>query len=278
MDYIEVSISNFGDFDPEIVMAEMAELGFESFSEAENAIQGFIREDIYQEDAIVDYLEKKHDETGITYTIQKIQAQNWNALWESGYEPVTVAGKCRIRAPFHAPLAGIQYEIVIEPKMSFGTGHHETTSLMLELLMMEDVEGKRVLDLGCGTGVLAILAYKMRASRVVAVDNDEWAYINACENIKKNDAGAINVIRGDVSAVPPPEYDLILANINRNVLLTDISTYARFLNPSGILLMSGFYIQDIDQIKAASVLAGLEYISHKEENQWAGTKFMKCEN
>jgi ribosomal protein L11 methyltransferase len=157
--------------------------------------------------------------------------------------------------------------------MSFGTAHHETTSLMLELLMLEDVTGKRVLDMGCGTGVLAILARKMHADKVVAIDNDEWAYANALDNMEKNDVSSVTVIQGAAGDIPLPAYDLILANINRNVLLHDIRVYAKSLNAPGVLLVSGFYEADLEQIVAASADAGLHYVSHKTENSWVGAKF-----
>jgi ribosomal protein L11 methyltransferase len=275
MDYIEISINGFSGFDPEIVMAQMAELGFESFTESETGIQGFIREDMYREEPVSGYLNEICSEHGLSYSMQKIPAQNWNALWESAYEPVVIAGKCRVRAPFHAPVPGMAYEIIIEPRMSFGTAHHETTSLMLELLMQEDVEGKRVLDMGCGTGVIAILAQKMKAAQVVAIDNDDWAYSNALDNMEKNDALEVAVLQGDAEAIPLPAYDIIIANINRNVLLRDIPLYAGYLKQPGILLMSGFYEEDLDQIKAASALAGLQYFHHKLDNKWVGAKFEK---
>jgi len=275
MDYIEVNISNFQHFDPEIVLAQLAELGFESFSESECTLQGYIREDLYKATAVEAYLQQMQAEQGIRYTFQKIPAQNWNALWESGYEPVTVAGKCEVRAPFHVPTAGMQYNIVIEPKMSFGTAHHETTSLMLELMMLEDLKEKRVLDMGCGTGVLAILAYKMQAAKVVAIDNDDWAYANALENMINNDAVRVNVIKGEVSAIPHQKYDLIAANINRNVLLNDIPEYANRLKQHGVLLMSGFYEQDLNQIRVVAEQAGFHYVNHKSANRWVGAKFVK---
>jgi ribosomal protein L11 methyltransferase len=275
MDYIEVNLTNFRDFDPEIAMAQLAGMGFESFTESESGIQGYIREDIYNEDEISEYLHQMHDKHRIVFELQKIVAQNWNAIWESEYEPVTIAGKCQVRAPFHTPLDEVQYDIVIEPKMSFGTAHHETTSLMVELLLTEDLKGKRVLDMGCGTGVLAILAYKMQAAQVVAIDNDDWAYANSVDNMEKNDAASVVVIQGEVSSIPLPEYDLIIANINRNVLLNDIPGYARFLKHNGILLMSGFYEQDLDQIRLVSDHAGLHYFSHKTNNHWVGAKFVK---
>ena len=275
MDYIEVNIGNFGDMDPEIILAHMAEMGFESFSQPDGILQGYIREDSYNAPAIASFLQLMQDEYGILFAIQKIPAQNWNALWESAYEPVTVAGKCLVRAPFHAPVQGMKYEIVIEPKMSFGTAHHETTSLMLELLMNEDLEGKRVLDMGCGTGVLAILAHKMHAAQVVAIDNDDWAFTNARENVTGNNAGTVRVIRGDSSAIPPADYELIVANINRNVLLNDIGVYAGWLSHGGVLLMSGFYEEDLPLIKDAAEMAGLGYVGHMTNNNWTGAKFVK---
>ena len=275
MDYIEVSITNFTGFDPEIVVAQLAELGFESFTESESGIQGFIREDLYQEDAIKDYLRQLHAEHGLNHSVLKIADQNWNAIWESAYEPVVIAGKCRVRAPFHDPRADMTYEIVIEPQMSFGTAHHETTSLMLELMMEEEVKNKRVLDMGCGTGVLAILAHKMQADQIVAIDFDEWAYSNALDNMEKNDALSVTVIQGMAGDIPGPGYDIIIANINRNVLLSDIPVYAGFLNDHGTLLISGFYEVDLDQIRAASENSGLRYVSHKSDNNWVGVKFVK---
>ena len=159
--------------------------------------------------------------------------------------------------------------------MSFGTAHHETTSLMLEMLLEQDLAGKRVLDMGCGTGVLAILAHKMKAKQVVAIDNDDWAFANASDNMEKNSATAVTVIQGDLSSIPLPAYDFIIANINRNVLLNDIPGYAGCLNPDGVLMMSGFYEQDLEQIRLVSEQSGMRYVSHKVNNHWVGAKFVK---
>jgi len=275
MDYFELNMANFGDLDPEIAMAQLAEMGFESFMETETGIQGFIREDEFNQGPVSEYLRQLSAGHGVTSGLRKVEAQNWNAIWESAYEPVTIAGKCQVRAPFHTPVAEIRYDIVIEPKMSFGTAHHETTSLMLELLLAEDLKGKLVLDMGCGTGVLAILAHKMDAGSVVAIDTDDWAYANALDNMEKNDASSVVVIQGDASSIPSQEYDLIIANINRNVLLADIPVYIRFLNPGGALLVSGFYTRDLDQIREVSAKSGLQYIGHQVKNDWVGAKFIK---
>jgi ribosomal protein L11 methyltransferase len=275
MEYIEINITGFTGFDPEIVIAQLAELGFESFSESDAGLQGYVRKDLYQEVQVLEYLRDVSGEHGLQWSVQEIGDQNWNALWESAYEPVTIAGKCRVRAPFHLPDPDIRYEIVIEPRMSFGTAHHETTALMIDLLMQESVEGKRVLDMGCGTGILAILAGKMLAAEVIAIDNDDWAFANAMDNMVKNDVPRIRVIQGEAGNIPLPEYDLIAANINRNVLLEDIVTYARFLNPGGVLLLSGFYLADLDMIRSEAEKCGLHYSNHKADHSWVGARFIK---
>jgi len=275
MDYFEVSLTAFGDLDPEIVMAQLAEIGFESFSETEDCLIGYIREEDYYDEIIQRYLKELNEDHGIKNETRKIEARNWNAEWESNYEPVLIAGKCLVYAPFHKADGSCPYEIMIEPRMSFGTAHHETTSLMLESLLSEQVEGKRVLDMGCGTGVLAILAYKMKAASVVAIDNDEWAYANSVDNMAKNEASAVEVLQGEASVIPGPGYDLIVANINRNVLLQDIPFYAAFLSSPGVLLLSGFYVEDLDQISAAAAQSGLIYHSFKSTNNWVAAKFIK---
>jgi ribosomal protein L11 methyltransferase len=275
MDYIEISITNFTGFEPEIAIAELAELGFESFTETESGIQCYVSVDNYREEPVIGYLDQICVEHGLKYTVGRIAAQNWNALWESAYESVVIAGKCRVRAPFHAPATDLPYEIIIEPRMSFGTAHHETTSLMLELLMTETVNGKRVLDMGCGTGVIAILAHKMHAAGVIAIDNDEWAYSNALDNMVKNDASEVTVLMGGAETIPGGGFDIIIANINRNVLLEDIPAYAGHLHSGGTLLLSGFYEEDLEQITDACRKSGLEYAAHKSDNRWVGARFVK---
>ncbi len=275
MDYIQVSVTGISGDGGEILMARMAELGFESFTETEDGLQGFIPVDLYDEQAVCGWLQKYSTESGIFFRKELVKAQNWNAIWESGYEPVVIEGRCMVRAPFHEPKPGVEFDLIIEPRMSFGTAHHETTSLMISMLMEEGVAGKRVLDMGCGTAVLAILAHKMNARSVVAIDNDEWAYANAQDNIVRNDAKPILVLQGDASAIASPAYDLIIANINRNILLQDIPVYASTLAPGGVLLMSGFYEDDLLSIQAAAGEAGLKFISHRVINSWTGAKFTR---
>lgn len=275
MDYNEFRLSGISEGMREILMAELLELGFESFMEEKDGILGYIPVDGYKEDSVLSYLRKMSQMTGLTWEIKKVNAENWNALWESQYQPVLVEEKCLVRAPFHDPLPGVAYDIVIEPKMSFGTAHHETTALMIGMIMNEEVKGKNVLDMGCGTGVLAILAFKMGAESVDAIDNDEWAFQNAKENILKNNAPTISVIQGDIRSVPVREYDLILANINRNVLADDIPVYAQHLSPSGTMLVSGFYLDDLPLISRRAEENGLKIIRSESRNSWVAAKFCK---
>lgn len=275
MDYIQVSVTGISGDGGEILMAHMSELGFESFTETEDGLQGFIPVDLYDEMAVCGWLQRYSAETGIFFRKELVKAQNWNAIWESGYEPVMIEDRCMVRAPFHEPKPGVEFDLIIEPRMSFGTAHHETTSLMIAMLMEEGVAGKRVLDMGCGTAVLAILAHKMNARSVVAIDNDEWAYSNALDNVVKNNAMPVLVLQGDASAIAPPVYDLIIANINRNILLQDIPVYARNLAPGGVLLVSGFYEDDLLSIRAAAVEAGLKFVTHRVINSWTGVKFTR---
>jgi ribosomal protein L11 methyltransferase len=256
-------------------MAQLAELGFESFTENDDGIQGFVPVDLFNEDEVNSWLQKYAATSGIFYRTEKIKAQNWNAIWESGYEPVVIGGKCMVRAPFHEPVPGMTYDLVIEPRMSFGTAHHETTSLMIGMLMEEEIAGKRVLDMGCGTAVLAILAFKMDARSVVAIDNDEWAYDNALDNIVRNNATPVLVLLGDASAISAPDYDVIIANINRNILLRDIPVYVQYLSPRGVLYLSGFYEDDLEAVSAAASMAGLKYVKHMVNNRWVGVKYSK---
>jgi ribosomal protein L11 methyltransferase len=275
MTYIEVSIKNLQDLDPEIIVAFLGELGFESFSEADEILLAYCQQALYDEAETRKFLDELVAKNQIAYQVNAIEPENWNARWESEYEPVTISSICQVRAPFHPPLPEIRYDIVIEPKMSFGTAHHETTSLMVEMLLLEELEGKSVLDMGCGTGVLAILAAMKKAARVVAIDTDDWAFENATENTVRNNQGSILVIKGDASAIPEEKFDLIAANINRNVLLEDIQAYSLHMEANGILLMSGFYEEDLPQIHQKAVEHGFELTGYAVKNNWVGVKFTR---
>jgi ribosomal protein L11 methyltransferase len=252
----------------ELIMARLGELGFESFSETDEGLLAYIPS-VNFDPSILNNPELWPEGVEVDYTWSVIPEQNWNAVWEENFEPVTLAGRCYIRAPFHPAMPGIAYEIIIEPKMSFGTAHHETTALMIEYLLDEPLEGLSVLDMGSGTGVLAILAAMRGATGVTAIDNDEWAYRNAIENVEKNKTGCVDVYLGDAGLLENGKmFDFIIANINRNILLNDIETYCKSLRKGGTLLMSGFYAEDIDAISLAAAASGLEYQGHKERNNW----------
>ena len=199
---------------------------------------------------------------------------NWNEEWEKNFEPIVIADACAVRAPFHKPF-NVQYEIVIEPKMSFGTGHHETTFMMLQFILENTFEGKTVLDMGCGTAVLAILAEMRGASKVDAIDIDDWCVENSEENVLRNHCKYISVKLGDASVLPTSEtYDTIIANINRNILLNDMEIYSKGLKMGGELYLSGFYKEDLPIIIECCNKLGLQFVENKEKNNWIAAKFV----
>ncbi|MFO7613711.1 MAG: 50S ribosomal protein L11 methyltransferase, partial [Bacteroidales bacterium] len=264
----------FDEEDKSILIAELLEMGFTSFIEEDTTLTAYITNDAYKIDCIKDIpFLKGHPE--IKFYIKRLEEKNWNQEWERNYEPVTIGGKCYVRAPFHPSLPGMTYEIVIEPKMSFGTAHHATTQLMAAWLMDLDVYGMDVLDMGCGTGILAILANKLGARSVMAVDNDEWARQNAVENLRNNNVTDGIVRLGDAAVIEAEKYDLILANINRNVLLQDMEKYAMGLRPGGQLLLSGFYEPDADVIRSSAKANGMKYEGVRTLNDWAALRFTK---
>ena len=258
----------------------LADAGCDSFmdGESENILLAYIKEELYDATAIGQILQNHGFDTEVSYTVSRIEEQDWNAVWEASYEPVTIAGQCHIRAPFHEPCRDIEYEIIIEPKMSFGTAHHETTSLMIEYILKEDFTGKSVLDMGSGTGVLAILAHKRGAHPVVAIDNDPWAYENNIENNARNAATDITVKLGDANAIGEQTFDVIIANINRNILLNDMHLYAKSMHSGSTIFFSGFYQgNDLNIIKEKAATFGLEFVSNKVKNEWTAAKFCKGE-
>ncbi len=209
----------------------------------------------------------------ISYTIEEIEQVNWNEEWEKNFEPIDVDGKCHVRAPFH-PKTAAQFDIVIEPKMSFGTGHHETTHMMIQHLLEMEVNGLKTLDMGCGTAILAILAEMKGAQPIDAIDIDNWCYLNSIENAERNGCSQITVYEGDASLLKEKKYDLIIANINRNILLNDMAAYVACLNPEGYLLLSGFYEEDIPAIDASCTAKGLTFVKKLQRNNWVSLKYV----
>jgi len=257
----------------DILIAELGELGFESFVENETGLLAYILKCEWRDGVLEDLFVCQNPNFEISWTSKEIEQQNWNAEWEKNFHPIKVGEKCMVRAPFHEAVE-VDYDIVIEPKMSFGTGHHETTHMMLQHILDTDFSGKSVLDMGCGTGVLAILAKKKGASEVEAIDIDEWCYLNTQENVERNDCTDIKVFQGDSSLLDGKKYDVVLANINRNILLEDIPIYTTCLKKGGFLFLSGFYLEDLDAISSKCDAYGLEFEKNIEKNNWVAAKYV----
>ena len=280
-EYIEVSvkITPYSDENAEIVTAEISELPFESFTAEEPYLKCYIQKELYSQQALKVVLDGV-SEYGfeVEFTSNLMPAVNWNAVWESQFTPIVVDEKCTIKASFHEGLKKTRYNITIDPKMAFGTGHHQTTYMMCRALLENEdaVRGKVVMDMGCGTAILAILAAKMKASHVYGIDIDAVAAISAYDNARLNRAGkVIETYCGDASLLQRNSYDVLLANINRNILLQDIPTYSVCIRKGGLLFVSGFYLEDMPMIVAVAQNAGLEYVSHDTIDNWCCIKFAK---
>ena len=271
MDYIELSVPVSDSAQAEIVTAMLSDLPFEAFEEQTGYLKAYIPADLYDE-ACRTAARQALAQVGVTDAgAKRIARSNWNAEWESDFEPVEVGGRhpVRIRAAHHVPAPEGVVDIVVAPHMSFGTGHHTTTSMMVRRVADMGVEGLRGLDMGCGTGILSVAALKFGAAAMTAVDIDEWAYANAQENMAANDIHNINVLIGDASLLDGGEtYDIILANINRNILLNDMPRYAAVLRPGGRLVMSGFYTRDVPVLLEKASSLGLAIESRKEQDDW----------
>ncbi|WGD33855.1 50S ribosomal protein L11 methyltransferase [Olleya sp. YS] len=256
----------------EILIAELGYAGFESFVETEGGVTAYIQKEEWQEDILKDIQILNSDEFKITYTFEEIEQTNWNAEWEKNFNPIVVDNVCAVRAPFHDQF-DTQYEIIIEPKMSFGTGHHETTHMMIQHILKNDFKDKSVLDMGCGTAVLAILAEMKGAKPIDAIDIDNWCYLNSLENVERNNCKHVSVFEGDASLLEGKNYDVIIANINRNILLNDIKIYSKCLNPKGSLFLSGFYDTDIPLIEKECLTNNLILKDSLKRNNWVALKF-----
>jgi ribosomal protein L11 methyltransferase len=274
MDYLKYIISITPDNQEfrDILMATLGDAGFESFVENEHNIDAFIKEECYRKD-ILDQINFE-PLFNIQFQIEKIPDQNWNELWEKNYfKPLIVADRCVVRAPFHTDYPEMEIEIVIEPNMAFGTGNHETTCMMMEYILESKLNGRRVLDMGCGTGILSILASKCGAEKIVAIDIDKWSFEGTSENALINGATNITTIHGDANSIPREKFDLILANIHKNIIMSDLSTYFKALNPEGSIIVSGIYLADLDDILKVSKKIGLTQTSLKTKNNWCSARF-----
>ena len=282
MTYYEFDFTYDTSLDIEIVndvlAAELGEIGFESFTSDEKGLQGFIPATLYN----IAHVEEKLaafplEGTTIHYSARPVEDKDWNEEWEKNYfQPIHIGNECQIRASFHPEKPGFRHNILIDPKMAFGTGNHETTYLMIQAMLASDLKGQDVLDMGCGTAVLAILAHQQGAKRIVAIDIDEWAYNNALENIHLNQAEEIQVLLGGAERIAATgTYDTILANINRNILLHDIHHYAQALKEGGQLIMSGFYEEDCPMLEAECRQWGLVPIDRASRNKWTRMRVIR---
>lgn len=273
--YIEIffHIEPFNEDYADIIIAELTDLDYDNFVKDENGIYAYILSEDYDANRI-DEIYFLKNQPNIKRTIKEIKEQNWNQKWEENY-PYIELEKCIVYAPFHENIPKKEYEIKISPKMSFGTGHHATTYMMLDFMLNENLTNSDVLDMGCGTGVLAILAAKKGSQKVTAIDIDEWAFENSLENIKLNKTEHIQVLKGDKSLLGSDTYDFIFANINRNILIEDIPSYEKVLNSNGKLFLSGFYESDVKDIRQLCEKHNLSFQEIKERNSWCALSFTK---
>lgn len=260
----------------DVLAAVLGEAGFESFAEWEDGLMAYIPSAMFDEDNLKNSLnEFPIEDVKIGYTYSEIEDKDWNEEWEKNFfQPIVIGDRCVIHSTFHHDVPRAEYDIVINPQMAFGTGHHETTSLIIEELLDTPLENKSILDMGCGTSILAILARMRGAKPCTAIDIDEWCVRNSIENIELNDVTDIAVSQGDASALEGKgPFDVVIANINRNILLNDMKRYVACMRPGSELYMSGFYVDDIPVIRQEAEKNGLRFVEYKEKNRWAAVKF-----
>ena len=278
MKYIEVSftVSPISETANDIIAALTVDLGFESFVESPEGTTGYIPAHLYDEQALKDTLAAfPMPDTAIYFAAQEMEDKNWNEEWEKNFfEPIVVDSRCVIHSTFHKDYPKADFDIIINPQMAFGTGHHQTTRLIISYLLDTELKGKTVLDMGCGTSILAILASMRGATDLTAIDIDEWCVNNSIDNLALNHINNIKVFQGDASSLTTKgPFDVIIANINRNILLADMQYYVARMNKGGEIYFSGFYESDLPMIQAEAERLGLRYISHRVEKEWTAAQF-----
>lgn len=262
------------DFHRDLLIDSLAQIGFETFEEMDLGFKAYIPSSDFNQDILDSTLSEYIGMFSFSYEINLIPHKNWNEVWESNFQPLVIGNQCYVRATFHQPRPEIKYEIIIDPKMAFGTGHHQTTSMMIELMLEENFNDKKILDMGCGTGILAILAQKLGAEDILAVDYDSLCFDSTIENSKLNHATKIKVLCGSKDVIPDDKFDIIVANINRNILLGQLERYAEVLSVKGYLFLSGFYEgADLEMIRRKAESLKLNYVSHKTDKEWVAAKF-----
>lgn len=275
---IEFKVTPNEEVATDVLAALLAEVGFESFVPNEEGLEAYVPHNLYDESNITAVVENFPLEGyTITYNSEFIEGEDWNAEWEKNYfQPIVLGEECVIHSTFHTDVPKARYDILIDPKMAFGTGYHQTTCHMLRAILASNMNGKSVLDMGCGTALLAILARKHGATDVVAIDIDEFAYENAKENVVLNNTPDIEVRLGGAEAIKEDDcFDYVIANINRNILLADIKNYVRCMHPGSQIFISGFYTEDMEVLKEEAARHGLRYIDYAEDNRWAMMRFEK---
>jgi len=264
------------DYQQDLLIDMLAGIGFDTFEEVEGGFKAYIPEGDFNKELLEENLASYHEMFSFSYEVNVIRQKNWNEVWESNFEPIQIWDKVYVRATFHQSKPEFPLEIVIDPKMAFGTGHHETTSMMMDLMLDVDFAGKKVLDMGCGTGILAILASKLGAKDITAIDYDPVCYDSTIENSTLNHIGNIKAICGSKEVIPDVQYEIILANINRNILLDQMERYSEVLKNGGEIYFSGFYESpDLDIIREEAAKYGLTYINQKKTKDWVAAKFRK---
>ena len=278
MQYVKAifKFKNIEDYQQDLLISDLADLGFDTFEDSENGFIAFIVKDNFSEQALKDLLAHYTDDFATNYALEDVADENWNAEWEKNFNPLIIDDVCYVRATFHEPQPSYPYEIVIDPKMSFGTGHHQTTSMMMQYILAADLKDKTVLDMGCGTAILAILAAKLGAKNLVAIDYDNVCYESTIENAALNNISNLKALCGSKEVIPNEEYDVIFANINRNILLDQIHSYAEVLKSGGKIFFSGFYLDpDLGMITAECAKYGIQYLDHKQNGDWVAAQFEK---
>ena len=271
-----INITPFQEWLRDVLTAQLGEIGFDSFVETTTGFEAFIPAPDFNPDNLSSVLNEFSNDFNFDIKTETIKDQNWNEEWEKNYfKPLVIGSECVIRAPFHTNFPTAKYEIIIEPNMAFGTGNHETTELIIESILENSFEGKTILDMGCGTGILGILASMKGAAHITAIDIDEWSYKGTIENAKLNNIKNIDIKLGDANLLGAQKYDLIFANIHKNILLNDMETYVKNLLPGGILIMSGFYTEDIPVIKTKAESLGLTDIGYQSKNNWVAHTFQE---
>lgn len=278
MQYIKAvfKFESIEDFQQDLLISDLADLGFDTFEDSESGFTAFVIKENFSEQALKDLLAIHAEEFTTDYRLEDVADENWNAEWEKNFSPLIIDDVCYVRATFHEPQPSYPYEIIIDPKMAFGTGHHQTTTMVMQYILAADLKDKNILDMGCGTGILAILAAKLGAKSLVAIDYDDICYESTLENAALNSVTNLNALCGSKEVIPNEEYDVIFANINRNILLDQISRYAEVLKPEGKIFFSGFYLEpDLSMITAECAKHEIRYIDHKQNGDWVAAQFEK---